>query len=196
MSDRAIPRSYATMQGLAYTASGWSMRRQIRILQISLEPDGRYTLAGVGRGGQDFGRGPGLSPPRFAGADCIGRLPGVGIWRTGPHRGTSRAVQFRYPRRDQADPGRTGAGAKRWHTKQFSKRASPRAAAKGSGPSCRATLRAVAVSKDIAVALLPLPPTLGSVLHFSRLQIPTIRFHTAFETFPSVALPNFYQRFT
>ena len=38
MSDRAIPRSYATMQGLAYTASGWSMRRQIRILQLSLEP--------------------------------------------------------------------------------------------------------------------------------------------------------------
>ena len=79
MSDRAIPRSLRMMQGfgvhtfrLVNAAGGSTLR------QVPLEAAARHAFAGLGRGREDRGRGPGLPPPRPVGRHRGRRVSRVG----------------------------------------------------------------------------------------------------------------------
>jgi hypothetical protein len=52
MSDRAIPRSYATMQGFGVHAFGWSMPPVVGVYHC--DPPGGHPLFGVGRSCENF----------------------------------------------------------------------------------------------------------------------------------------------
>ena len=91
MSDRAIPRSYRTMQGFGvHTFRLVNAAGRIALRQVPLDADRRHALAGLGRSGQDLGRRSRLPSPRSVGGDRGGRLSRV---RAGPadlHRGAGR----------------------------------------------------------------------------------------------------------
>ena len=111
MSDRAIPRSYRTMQGFGvHTYRLVNAAGRVALRQVPLEPDGRDALAGVGRSGQDLRRRSRLPPPRPLGSDRSGRLSRVGAGRADLHRGTGRGFHLRRARRDEDRPGGAGAG--------------------------------------------------------------------------------------
>ena len=57
MSDRAIPRSYRTMQGFGvHTFRLVNAEGESHFVKFHWTPEGRHALAGVGRGGEDLGR--------------------------------------------------------------------------------------------------------------------------------------------
>jgi hypothetical protein len=112
MSDRAIPRSYATMQGFGVHSYRFvNAGGRVGVREVSLEPQVRHAFAGVGRGREDLGRRPGLSPPRPVGAHRIRSLPRIRAGGAGVHRGAGRALQLRHPGRNQDHPGGTHSAA-------------------------------------------------------------------------------------
>ena len=114
MSDRAIPRSFRTMQGFGvHTFRLVNDAGESVFCKFHWQPHARHALAGVGRGGQDLRRRPRLPPPRPVGGDRIGRLPAMGTGAADLHRGRGRALQLRHPRCDQDRPRRAGAAADR-----------------------------------------------------------------------------------
>ena len=75
MSDRAIPRSYRTMQGSASTRSARQRRGRVALRQVPLVAGGRHAFAGLGRSGEDLRRRSRLPPPRSVGSHRSRRLP-------------------------------------------------------------------------------------------------------------------------
>ena len=93
MSDRAIPRSYRTMQGFGvHTYRLVNADGRVALRQVPLEPEGRHPLAGVGRGRQDLGRRLRLPSPRSVGGDRGGRLSRMGAGPADLHRRTGRGL--------------------------------------------------------------------------------------------------------
>ena len=78
MSDRAIPRSYRTMQGFGvHTFRLVNAGGRVALRQVPLDAEGRHALAGVGRGGQDLRRRSRFPSPRSVGGDRGGRVSRV-----------------------------------------------------------------------------------------------------------------------
>ena len=81
MSDRAIPRSYRTMQGFGvHTFRFVNAAGESHFVKFHWNADGRHALAGVGRSGQDLRRRSRLPPPRPLGGDRGRRLSRSGSW--------------------------------------------------------------------------------------------------------------------
>ena len=81
MSDRAIPRSYRTMQGFGvHTFRLVNAAGESHVREVPLDADGRHAFAGVGRGGEDLRRRSRLPSPRSVGGDRGGRLSRSGSW--------------------------------------------------------------------------------------------------------------------
>ena len=63
MSDRAIPKSYRTMQGFGvHTFRFINAEGEGHLREVPLATETRHTLTGVGRGPEDHGRRPGFQP--------------------------------------------------------------------------------------------------------------------------------------
>ena len=76
MSDRAIPRSYRMMQGFGvHTFRLVNAEGESRFVKFHWQPLGGDAFAGVGRGGEDLGRGPGFPSPRSVGGHRGGAFP-------------------------------------------------------------------------------------------------------------------------
>ena len=76
-------------------------QRRVALRQVSLDAARRHAFAGLGRGGQDFGRRLRLPSPRSLGSDRGGRLSRVRARAADLHRGTGRGVHLRRARRDE-----------------------------------------------------------------------------------------------
>ena len=111
MSDRALPRSFRTMQGFGvHTFRLVNARGQSRFVKFHWTPGGRDPLPGLGRERQDRRRRSGLHAPRPLGIDRGGRLPRVRAGLPDLHRGAGEQVQLRRARRHQDRPRGAGAG--------------------------------------------------------------------------------------
>ena len=112
MSDRALPRSFATMEGFGvHTFRLVNAEGVSRFVKFHWKPLKGVLFAGVGGGDADLRQGPRLQSPRPLGVDRARRLPGVGA---GPadRRGGGRAqVRLRPARLHQAHPRGDRAGA-------------------------------------------------------------------------------------
>ena len=110
MSDRAIPRSYRTMQGFGvHTYRLVNAAGESHVRQVPLDARSRHALAGLGRGGQDLRRRLRLPSPRSVGGDRGRRLSRMGAGPADLHRGAGRGLHLRRPRRDQDRARRAGA---------------------------------------------------------------------------------------
>ena len=112
MSDRAIPRSYRTMQGFGVhtfrfvNAGGRVALRQVPL--VAARP-ARTRWSGTRRS-KISGADPGLPPARSLGSDRGRRVPGVRAGRADLHRGAGRGLHLRRARRDEDRAGRARAG--------------------------------------------------------------------------------------
>ena len=112
MSDRAIPRSYRTMQGFGvHTFRLVNAARRVALRQVPLDAARRARTRWCGtRRSRSRGADSGLPSPRSVGGDRGRRRSGV---RAGPadlHRGTGRRLHLRRARRDQDRARGAGAG--------------------------------------------------------------------------------------
>ena len=108
MSDRAIPRSYRTMQGFGvHTYRLVNAEGDSVFVKFHWQPDAGHAFAGVGRSGQDLRRRSRLPSPRSVGSDRGRRLSGMGAQLPDHHRGAGREVLLRRSRRDQDRARRT-----------------------------------------------------------------------------------------
>jgi hypothetical protein len=110
MSDRAIPRSYATMQASAYTPSGSSTRRAA---PPSSSSTGHPWWACTRWSGTRRGRSPARTPTSTGGTCGSGSSPAssrVRTRRAAHPRKRRRPVRLRPARPDQDRAGGAGAG--------------------------------------------------------------------------------------
>ena len=114
MSDRAIPRSYRTMQGFGVnTYRLVNDQGRIALRQVPLVAEGGHAFVGVGRSGEDLRRRPGLSPPRSLGGHRGRRLSGVRAGIADHHRGAGGGLHLRRARCHEDRSRGTGADRSR-----------------------------------------------------------------------------------
>ena len=117
MSDRAIPRSYRTMEGFGvHTFRLVNAEGETTPREVPLEAGGRRPLAGVGGVAEARRHRPRLPPPRPVERDRGRRVPAVGPRRAGHARHRGPDLRGHRPARPDQDRARGAVpGAARRH---------------------------------------------------------------------------------